>query len=159
MTFHEVAYEEGSDEHDTPIEFFAPIADAVGGFDFDPCASDTSDLAEENNRLTGGLERDWYGKTFMNPPYSEVSDWMKYASYEHEHGHTDLIVGLVFARTGTQWFHNYARSADMLCFVEGRLCFGNQENSAPTPSMVAVWGDYPSELESVLERKGMVVYP
>jgi len=159
MTFHEVGYTTGSDEHDTPAEFFAPIADAVGGFDFDPCASESSDLADENNRLEGGLSTEWFGKVFLNPPYSEVGEWMEYARYSHKHNHTDLTVALVFARTGTQWFHNHATTADMLCFVEGRLSFGDQDNSAPAPSMVAVWGDYPDELEQVLERTGLVTHP
>lgn len=159
MTFHEVGYTTGSDEHDTPAEFFAPISDSVGGFDLDPCASNTSNLADENNREDGGLEMDWRGKVFLNPPYSDVGEWMKYARHEHEHGHADLIVGLVFARTGTQWFHNYATSADLICFVEGRLTFGEATNNAPAPSMVPVWGDYPDALEAVLSRKGMVVKP
>lgn len=158
MTFHEVGYVTGSDEHDTPPEFFGPIAEAVGGFDLDPCASESSELADENVRLEGGLSRPWDGRVFLNPPYSEVGDWMEYARYEHEHGHTDLIVGLVFARTGTQWFHRHAATADAICFVEGRLSFGDQENSAPAPSMVPVWGDYPDELEEVLRRKGLFTH-
>lgn len=159
MTFPEVGYVTGSDEHDTPPEFFAPVADAVGGFDLDPCASESSNLATTNVRLTGGLEREWSGKVFVNPPYSDVGEWMKYAKYEHEHGHTELIVALVFARTGTQWFHNHATTADLLCFVEGRLSFGEQDGHAPAPSLVAVWGDYPDALRAVLERKGLVVEP
>lgn len=157
MTFPEVAYVTGSDEHDTPPEFFAPVSDAVGGFDLDPCASETSDLATENIRLSGGLARPWYGKVFLNPPYSEVAEWMAYARYEAEHGHTDLIVGLVFARTGTQWFHRHAANADALCFIEGRLSFGAQENSAPAPSLVPIWGNYPEQLEKALRRKGLFI--
>lgn len=157
MTFQSVGYTGGSDEHDTPIEFFAPISDAIGGFDLDPCASDSSDLAETNLTKEDGGLREWWGKTYMNPPYSDVSDWMEHANQQHQHGNTDLIVALVFARSSTQWFHNYATEADVLCFVEGRLTFGGAENSAPAPSMVAVWGSAPDALIRVLEKEGMVV--
>lgn len=156
MTFQTVGYVAGSDEHDTPIEFFAPLADAVDGFDLDPCASSTSNLAETNLTKEDGGLREWSGKVFMNPPYSEVSDWMEHATRQAEHGNTELIVALVFARTSTQWFHQYAKTADLLCFVEGRLCFGNAENSAPAPSLVAVWGEYPDALARVLEKNGYV---
>jgi hypothetical protein len=159
MTFHEVAYTTGSDEHDTPVEFFSGIAEAVNGFDLDPCAYRSSDLADRNIRLEGGLSKKWHGKVFMNTPYSEVGEWVKYAKHETAHQHAELVVGLVFARTGTQWFHRHAVKADLLCFVEGRLCFGDQDNSAPAPSMVAVWGDFPEKLEKVLRRKGLVVSP
>jgi len=157
MTFHEVAYEQGTDEHDTPISFFAPIADAVGGFELDPCASESSDLADVNLTKEDGGLREWHGRVWMNPPYSNVAEWMQHANRQHQHGNTQLIIGLVFARTGTQWFHNHATSADTLCLVEGRLTFGNADNSAPAPSMVVVWGDVGEKLNRVLEQCGLVV--
>lgn len=159
MTFHEVGYTTGTDEHDTPAEFFGPIAAAVDGFDLDPCASATSDLADENVRLDGGLDRPWHGRVFLNPPYSEVSEWLAYAADQHAHGHTDLTVALVFARTGTRWFHTYATTADRLCFIEGRLSFGDERGSAPAPSMVVVWGTPPDALTSLLDRRGLLVSP
>jgi len=156
MPFQTVGYTAGSDEHDTPIEFFSPIADAVGGFDLDPCASSDSDLADENLTKDDGGLREWYGKVWMNPPYSDVSEWMEHANQQYQHGNADLIVSLVFARTSTQWFHNYAREADTLCFVEGRLTFGEADHSAPAPSLVAVWGESEG-LKRVLEKRGLVV--
>lgn len=157
MTFHEVGFTTGSDEYDTPAEIFAPIAEAVGGFDLDPCASETSDLADENIRLEGGLQTRWYGKVFLNPPYSEAGEWMKHAAHAAADGHTELIVGLVFARTDTQWFHNYATTADLWCFVEGRVSFVGTPGGAPAPSLIPVWGDYPDVLPTVLKRQGWVV--
>lgn len=158
MTFPEVGYVTGSDEHDTPAEIFGPISDAVDGFDLDPCASATSQLADRNvTKGEDGLSIEWYGKVWLNPPYSEVGEWLKYAVNAFEHGQTDLIVALCFARTGTQWFHRYAAEARFICFLEGRLSFGEAENSAPAPSMIAVFGEeIPKALKDVLARRGMV---
>ena len=159
MSFDAGADANNNDEHDTPLSFFRPIESSVGGFDLDPCASQSSDLASTNLTKDDGGLRQWYGKVWMNPPYSEVSDWMQHAELQNGHGYTDLIVGLVFARTATQWFHKYAKKADLLCFVEGRLTFGNADNTAPAPSLVVVWGDYSEQLKLTLERFGMVVTP
>jgi phage N-6-adenine-methyltransferase len=158
MPFNATGYTGGSDEHDTPIEFFSPIADALGGFDIDPCASSTSDLADRNvQKEEDGLSVKWDGNVWVNPPYSDVSDWMERAMKEYQHGNAERVVALVFARTSTQWFHNFVRTADTLCFVEGRLRFGEAENSAPAPSMLVIWGDTPDRLDRVLKDAGMVV--
>ena len=159
MSLIEATVHGGTDEHDTPIAFFEPIARAVGGFDLDPCASQHTDLAETNLTKDDGGLRQWSGKVWMNPPYSEVADWMRHAETQHAHGFTDLIVCLVFARTSTQWFHKYVSKADLVCFVEGRLTFGGADNTAPAPSMVVVYGNYTGRLEQTLEKQGMVVEP
>jgi phage N-6-adenine-methyltransferase len=156
--FQSVGYTGGSDEHDTPIDFFAPIAESLHGFDLDPCASATSDLANRNvTKDEDGLSRPWTGDVWLNPPYSEVADWMAYARQQYEHGNAKRIVALVFARTGTRWWHDNATTADLTCFVKGRLTFGNAENSAPAPSAVLVWGQVPAALRQYLERQGEVI--
>jgi phage N-6-adenine-methyltransferase len=156
--FQTVGYTGGSDEHDTPVSFFAPIAEAVDGFDLDPSASETSDLADRNvTKSEDGLSIPWEGDVWLNPPYSEVGEWLEYAKQQYKHGNADRVVALVFARTSTRWWHNHATTADVRCFVKGRLKFGGAENSAPAPSAVLVWGDAPDALVSYLERKGDVI--
>lgn len=156
--FQTVGYTGGSDEHDTPVSFFGPIAESVDGFDLDPSASATSDLADRNvTKEEDGLSIQWYGDVWLNPPYSEVSDWMAYAKEQYRHGNADRIVALVFARTSTRWWHNHATTANLRCLVKGRLTFGGAENSAPAPSAVLVWGDAPPALVGYLRRKGEVI--
>lgn len=159
--FAEVGYDisEGTDEHDTPIEFFEPLARAVDGFDLDPCASEHSQLAETNlTKAEDGL-REWWGKVYMNPPYSAVNEWMNHAKIQNQYGKTDLIVALVYARTSTQWFHNHASTADYLCFIEGRLQFAGNDQTAPAPSMLVIWsneGPINDELARFCEKRGLL---
>jgi len=156
--FHEERNGDSTDEYATPRTFLEPLIEAVGGFDLDPAASSTSDLAERNvTKEEDGLSIPWRGDVWLNPPYSEVADWLEYARRQYEHGNADRIVSLVFARTGTRWWHDNATTADLRCFVKGRLTFGGADNSAPAPSAVLVWGDVPSALEEYLRRKGEVV--
>lgn len=144
MTFTEAghSFEAGDDEHDTPPEFFEPFAEILSGFDLDPSASDTSGLADRNvTKDEDGMSIDWFGDVWLNPPYSEVGDWLDYGERQYAQGNLDNLVALVYARTGTQWFNNIAVYADMMCLVEGRLTFGDGNYSAPAPSMVLVWGE------------------
>ncbi|WP_198408533.1 DNA N-6-adenine-methyltransferase [Halorhabdus tiamatea] len=153
-------YEEGDDDHDTPGEFVEPLIDAVSGFDLDPSASTSSNLAERNvTKDEDGLSIPWHGDVWLNPPYSTVSDWLEYARNEYHRGAVDSIISLVFARTSTQWFHNHATTADLACFVEGRLSFGEAANSAPAPSLVLVWGDAAENTDVVeyLSSQGFLV--
>lgn len=167
--FPEAGYDPtaGSDEYDTPIDLFAPIARAVNGFDLDPCASATSDLADTNWTADDGGLRPWFGKVYMNPPYSDIGTWMEHAATQARHeqqtlvptADVDLIVGLVFARTSTEWFHRWATTADWLCFIEGRIQFVGMDDTAPSPSLMPVWGDVPDALLRTLGDLGWLVDP
>jgi len=65
-----------------------------------------------------GLKQDWYGFVWCNPPYGKDTGlWLK-KFIEHGNG-----IALVFSRTDTRWFHDYATKADILCFTKGRLAF------------------------------------
>ena len=51
-----------------------------------------------------------------------------------------LVVLLAHARTDTRWFHDWVYgNADEIRFVRGRLRFGDSRQSAPFPSLVAVF--------------------
>lgn len=55
---------------------------------------------------------------WCNPPYGKDTGlWLK-KFVEHGNG-----IALVFARTDTRWFHDYATQADILCFIKSRIAF------------------------------------
>lgn len=72
----------------------------------------------------------------MNPPYSEVDEWMRKAYGAALEGAT--VVCLIPARTDTKWWHDYVMKAEIR-FIKGRLKFGDAENSAPFPSAIIVF--------------------
>jgi hypothetical protein len=65
-----------------------------------------------------GLKKDWFGFVWCNPPYGKDTGLWLDKFVEHGNG-----IALVFARTDTRWFHDYAIKADILCFIKGRLAF------------------------------------
>lgn len=176
----------GTDEHDTPRDLVAPIEDAMDGFDLDPSASATSRIGTVNWTLcrapapegrrpatlqppglpndggdvalcTDGLRHPWHGDVWLNPPYSEVGDWMEKARREVERGNADRVVALVFARTSTRWYHDHATTADYEWRKEGRVTFAGSDNSAPSPSIILIWGEPPTALLRWMNRHGHVV--
>lgn len=85
-----------------------------------------------------GLRQDWASSTWCNPPYGrEIGKWVRKARLEADRGNT--VVCLLPARTDTRWFHDYVLGRAEIRFVRGRLKFGGSKNSAPFPSMVAVF--------------------
>lgn len=156
----ETHFSSETDEWATPPELLRPLADAVGGFDLDPCsgAERKSIASDTYTKADDGLAQKWFGAVWMNPPYSEIADWMEKASTEVRREQVDSVIALVPARTSTQWFHNYAAEASAIAFVEGRLQFGDADNSAPFPSAVVVFGDVEDDVYSFLSNRGMVFH-
>lgn len=85
----------------------------------------------------GGLDREWGGATFCNPPYSEISSWVQKAYSESQKGKT--VVLLIPSRTDTKWWHEHIMKAQEIRFIKGRLKFGDSKNSAPFPSAIVIF--------------------
>jgi phage N-6-adenine-methyltransferase len=131
----EALFSRVSDHWSTPMETYRAL-DAEFGFTFDPCPL----LSTEN-----GLTRNWHGRVFCNPPYSKIGQFIRKGLAHLGFGDCELLVFLVPARTDTAWFHDYVYGKAEVRFLRGRLRFGNAKNSAPFPSMVAIWREWALE--------------
>jgi len=131
------------DEWATPQDLFDEL-DAEFGFDLDVCASNGNAKCKDHfTAEDDGLGQEWTGTCWMNPPYSEVEDWMAKARAAGENG--AIVVCLVPSRTDVGWFWDYARHGEVR-FLRGRLHFvDNEENTgpAPFPSALVVFGHKP----------------
>jgi phage N-6-adenine-methyltransferase len=134
----DVHFSSKSDNWSTPQYVYDQLSNDYGPFILDVCADEQNAKCENYiDEEMDGLKTEWYGKCFMNPPYSSVSDWMEKAYKESLRG--VMTVCLVPARTDTKWFHKYVMEADVVEFIQGRIKFGDSTNSAPFPSMVVVF--------------------
>lgn len=122
----------------TPQYFFEEV-DKEFNFDLDVCA--IPENAKCENYFTpdvDGLEQEWKGVCWMNPPYGrEIGKWIKKAFEESLKGST--VVCLLPSRTDTRWFHHYIYHRAEVRFLKGRLKFGGAENSAPFPNMLVIF--------------------
>jgi len=144
----------GTDEWLTPPE----ILSRLGRFDLDPCAP----IAERRPWPTAyehftieddGLQREWHGRVWMNPPFGRQAIlWMRKLS-QHGDG-----IALIPARTETAMFvETVWRAADAVCFIAGRPHFHRVDGSrAPfnsgAPICLVAYGNYNV---AALQRSGL----
>lgn len=123
----------------TPQDFFDDL-NVEFQFELDVCA--LPENAKCDKYFTpemDGLNQEWEGVCWMNPPYGrEISKWVKKAYESSLNGAT--VVCLLPSRTDTKWFQDYCMKGE-LRFIRGRLKFGNSKNSAPFPSVIVVFKD------------------
>ena len=139
-----VHYSSASNEWETPREFFDELAQ-IFNFTLDPCATPLTAKCEKYYTMEdNGLSKDWGGETvFMNPPYGrDIPKWVKKA-YDESRKENTTVVCLIPSRTDTIYWHQYCMKAFEICFVKGRIKFGNNSqkdgNSAPFPSAVVIF--------------------
>lgn len=137
---HQRAYEGKNDEWLTPPH----IVKSLGEFDLDPCSpvnKPWNTAKNHYNKNDNGLEKEWFGRIWLNPPYgAETIFWMEKISI-HDNG-----IALIFARTETKMFHKYVwNQASALLFLEGRLHFHYVDGkraklNAGAPSVLISYG-------------------
>lgn len=105
-----------NDHWQTPESLFDELNKEFG-FDFDPCPL-RHDVSKWN-----GLEIDWGGVNFVNPPYSSPSKdlFIKKGFEEWKKGKT--VVFLIPANTDTRVFHDYIYPYAEIRFLKGRVKF------------------------------------
>lgn len=148
-----------SNEWKTP-HYFVKFINKNFKIDIDPCCSVFNVRARKHyTKKDNGLKRAWPGNVYMNPPYSEISQWMHRAYNQHKlRGY--LILCLVPARTGTSWFQQYAFKANYILFISKRLKFNNNKRKrdpAPFDSCLIIFGKLNRYQYKALNKLGVVV--
>jgi phage N-6-adenine-methyltransferase len=131
-----VYHQSNKDDWGTPLELFHTLQQECS-FELDVCA--TPENAKCDLCLTpemNALEVDWFGKTWMNPPFSKVHLFIKKQIQELEAGHVEESWALVAARPDTQWFLAAVSHACEVRFLKGRLTFEGAKSVAPFPSAI-----------------------
>jgi site-specific DNA-methyltransferase (adenine-specific) len=140
MTISKTLYSSRSEEWPTPRQFFDALQHEFR-FTLDPCATEVNaKCGKFFTKRHDGLARDWgHHRVFCNPPYGRtMALWARKCFEASRRG--ALVVLLAHARTDTRWFHDWVHGkADDIRFVRGRLKFGDGRQSAPFPSLVAVF--------------------
>lgn len=144
------------DEWLTPPDLLAHL----GSFDLDPCAPINppwQTAARTFTTLDNGLQQEWAGRVWMNPPYGlEAALWLEKLA-AHGNG-----MALIFARTETKMFFDHVwAKADALLFLRGRLYFHhvNGDRAAANSGAPSVLIAYGAEnVECLRKNAGMGQY-
>jgi len=97
-----------NDYWETPKKEYAY---AVWNYDVTPVIDVCA--AEENTRCEmyytesdDALSKEWDEDFFMNPPYSQITKWLKYAHEQHTKHNVNALI-LTFGKIGVKWFHEF----------------------------------------------------
>lgn len=126
--------QEGGDHRETPPELMAFLERTLGPFSCDPC---------QIHATWNGLEIDWRGVVFVNPPYSDIRPWVLKAIREVENGRAHRVVMLVPAATDTIWWWDAWKAARGVWFLRPRLRFikdGKRMGSPAFGSALLIFG-------------------
>jgi DNA N-6-adenine-methyltransferase (Dam) len=130
------------DEWSTPPDWIELIRSAMGSIDLDPCSNSASAKIVKATERYGldidknGLDLQWGGNIFCNPPYSAgnidqfvdkaISEWGDYnwsANYAYKAYNVSQMVLLVNSATDTKWYHKLLKHCSLVLLVKGRIKF------------------------------------
>lgn len=129
----------------TKVEWLTPpeLVKKLGEFDLDPCSPVEAPFLHAEHNFTileDGLNREWFGRVYLNPPYGRGMElWIEKLKI-HGNG-----IALIFARTETRLFFQHIwNDADAVLFVKGRIKFyhvtGIQGGTPGAPSVFIAYG-------------------
>ncbi len=160
----ETARTKKTDSWYTPPSIVQLVIQVLGEISLDPCADDGRHIeaAEHYTFDDDGLKQPWYGKVYMNPPYSHPGLWMKKLQLEFETGNVDEAIALVPAATDTNWLSPVLKTQPV-CFWKGRIKFLGQDyqfkSSARQSHVLVYWGNNWQKFREVFEDYGVVYFP
>jgi len=152
------------DTWQTPAWLHESIND-ICSIDLDPCAALDTDIGKTNwsiERGEDGLEREWFGTVFVNPPFSEKREWVEKVITEQTN--TELILLVTPDSTDVQsWWHDgIVPHASYVWFSDGRISYvhPDDEQTANSPTFgtsISIFGEPEEELLQWLCERGWLV--
>lgn len=123
----------------TPSKFIEAARTVMNSIDLDPASCELAQQTVQAGQYftidDNGLNKEWHGNVWLNPPYSKESVGLFAAKLVEETANLSQAIVLVNNATDTQWFHEIASVATAICFVRGRIKF-NDRNGKPANTPV-----------------------
>ncbi len=123
----------------TPPKYIILARGVMGFIDLDPASSESAQEtvnAEAYFTIADdGLEQDWRGCVWLNPPYSKdlIKRFAEKLVSEIDAQHVTQAIVLVNNATETFWFQALAKSASAICFPSGRIQFIGKSGRKNSP--------------------------
>jgi ParB family chromosome partitioning protein len=163
-----VANNSGNNEWYTPPEYIAAARAVMGGIDTDPASSAVANQTVKAgvyfDEDYDGLRREWHGRVWLNPPYSqpEIGDFCAKLVAEIEGGRVRQAITLTNNATETAWFRVLAERCTAVCFPSSRIRFLDAQgraNGTPLQGQALMYfGDRTAVFAREFARFGLVFY-
>ena len=118
---------EGNNDWCTPLKYIKSVRLVMGSIDTDPASSDIAQRVVKATtyytRDDNGLDHNWTGNVWLNPPYStpDIDFFVK----KLQESDTQQWIVLTNNSSDTLWFHRLLKMCDSVCFTKGRIAFEN----------------------------------
>ncbi|MFC3207194.1 DNA N-6-adenine-methyltransferase [Aquamicrobium soli] len=157
----------GDNEWYTPARFVEMARSVLGQIDVDPASNDhaqkTVKAATYYTAETNGLDKEWNGTVWMNPPFGRgvIALFIDKLVQEYGSGRTTEAIALVNNNTDTGWFNSLFNHSTAVCFVKGRIPFYSPTRPGgpglPQGQAFAYFGLKPVRFFEVFSAVGNVV--
>jgi hypothetical protein len=124
-----VANNSGDNEWYTPKEYIEAARQVLGEIHLDPASNPlANNIVQAATFYTAedtGLDKDWRGNVWMNPPYESglIGQFAEKLCDSYASGNVTSAIVLVNNATETRWFQSLAEQASAACFPKGRVKF------------------------------------
>lgn len=161
-----VANNSGNNEWYTPADYIEAAREVMGSIDVDPASND---IAQETVKAktyytaeTNGLDKEWNGNVWMNPPYASDLIGKFIEKLINELPNITQAIVLVNNATETEWFNKLISHADAVCFPRSRVKFYMPDGKTGAPlqgQAVLYFGGCRDTFADVFSTKGWCAYP
>jgi len=155
----------GNNEWYTPQKYIDAARSVMGNIDLDPATSESAQKRINADRYftedCDGLERKWYGRVWLNPPYSQPLIYLfidKLVSQIESDSIRECIL-LTHNYTDTAWFHLAESKAALICFTKGRIKFEDTQGNLASPTQGSAFfyfGDNEKKFREVFQEFGFI---
>lgn len=158
-----VSNNSGENEWYTPANFIEAARGAMGSIDLDPASSELANAIVKAGLFytchDNGLDKDWHGNVWLNPPYSQPEIQL-FTDKLLSEKFTQACV-LVNNATETKWGQRLLDRCAAVCFISSRIRFLDQNcNASGLPlqgQMVLYFGERATDFTSAFLKCGVVL--
>jgi phage N-6-adenine-methyltransferase len=143
----------GENEWYTPADHIALARQAMGGIDLDPASSHVANRVVQAETFysadTNGLDKEWAGRVWLNPPYAQpfIAQFADKMVEEWKSGRVEAAIVLTHNYTDTAWFQSLAETASAICFTRGRVRFVSPAGELAAPTQGQAFFYFGSEVD------------
>jgi ParB family chromosome partitioning protein len=137
---HNVRGTQGTGENEwfTPPKYVELARDVLGAIDLDPATHEAAQAvikaARYFTKTDDGLAQEWHGRVWLNPPYSEIEDWVVKMLAERAVGRVTAGIMLTHNYADTAWFQDALAAVDAVCFKRRRVEFYKVDGTTANPT-------------------------
>jgi len=152
----------------TPHQYISLARAVLGDIDTDPASSrlaqETVKARQFYDKRQNGLRQPWYGRVWLNPPYSKelIGRFIGKLLGEWNAGRVESCIALTHNYTDAIWFQDAISVANAACFTQGRIRFYEPSGALAKPTQGQTFfyfGNDADAFKREFGRVGCIVRP